>query len=249
MSKVTVKHYINGEVKPVNELYPVYIRITYNQKHNFIKSFTDIYLAKETTIEYLKIKIEDIQNKPASKKKNTLFALTREKIEIERAIEILVENENYIYERKGIKQYLEKMFRPLEDVLIKAAWEQTINDLDQKDENYYHFYTLFEKSKSLNEVIGTLDSVLYQYAKNKGIAKYFSHSVGTELFNKDQLDLWGRTQMVLNTLLFDSEPLLIDWYLFNFRDIALKEYKDIPTSEIERTITLIDTLIRSQSRR
>ena len=43
MGKITVKHYINKDLKPVGGLYPLYVQIIYNRKVYKIKSFITIF--------------------------------------------------------------------------------------------------------------------------------------------------------------------------------------------------------------
>lgn len=71
MGKITVKHYINKDLKPIGALYPLYIQIIYNRKVYKIKSFN-------TTFEY-------INNELLEALKQTAF-LESEAKDIERTI-------------------------------------------------------------------------------------------------------------------------------------------------------------------
>lgn len=252
MSKITVKHYINSGIKPLKGLYPVYIRLTYQKKHNFIKSFSDIALPKDFEIRYSTLGIEDIErilNDELSRGNETInLKLSREKIEIEKAIEVLISrSKNGIYERKGIKLYLDQMFTPLEPLFIKKAWEMTLKQIDRTiDEDYYTFYNMFDKEVSLGEVIGNLDDALYLFAKKKDIVNgYFLGSIATELFRREQLEIWEATQAVLNNVFYNSNPLVIDWFLFDMESKLIRGFSELDKKEAKKVIDIINNIINS----
>lgn len=255
MSKITVKHYVNEKVNPVEGLYPVYFRLTYQQKHNFIKSFTDLLLPRNYNIDYSGLNFSDIVRifESETRKGDELIRLklTRERLEIKKAIEILTQNnENNEYERKGIKAYLASMFQPLEKVLIKGAWEITLEDLgSNKDDEYYEFYTMFDKSRSLGDIIENFDGAIFKFAKKRDLLKdrsVFLGSIGTELFRKEHVDFWGKLQFTLNVLYF-YEPLVIDWYFIDFEREALKEMPSMSKQELVNISSLIELIIKRQS--
>lgn len=255
MSKITVKHYVNDKVNQKNGLYPVYFRLTYQQKHNFLKSFTDLYLPKDFNISYSGLGFNDIVRIIESDNRQgeeiISLKITREKLEIEKAIELLtLQNESKEYERKGIKAYLKGMFEPLEKILIKGAWEITLEDLgSENDKEYYEFYTMFDKKLSIGEIIYRLDSVIFEFAKRNNLVKQsnlFYGSIGTELFRKEHSELWGNIQFVLNVI-YLYEPLVIDWFLTDFKKEALLEQPKMSKQDINRTISLIELIIKRQS--
>jgi len=256
MSKITVKHYVNDKVNPTNGLYPLYFRLTYQQKHNFIKSFTNLYLTKDYNLSYSGLGFSDIVKiiESDTRQGDEIISLkiTREKFEIEKAIELVAfQNENKEYERRGIKAYLKSMFEPLEKILIRGAWEITLEDLGSKgDDEYYNFYSMFDKELSIGDIVGRLDSVIFEFAKKNNLLKrspnIFYGSIATELFRKEHTDLWGNIQFALNVL-YQYEPLVIDWFLTDFKKEALLEQPNMSKQAINTIVSLIELIIKRQS--
>ena len=231
MGKITVKHYLNTKIKPINGEYPIYIHLTYKRKNNYLKSFTETTQNKEVAIKYANLNIAEIEailNDAGKNSYNDDFInsvkFTREKIEIEKAFEIIESRLNSKnFQPKGIKYFLSVLMQSLEYALNYECWQQTLNSIDrEKEEVYYDFYNSFNKEMSLSEIIGIFE-----------IQTDFRFD---DFLKKEHIELWESTQLIKNELFYNSNALLIDYFLFDMRDKLTKNAKYIKN---------IDNLINS----
>ncbi len=253
MAKITVKHYLNDKVNPIENKYPVYVQLVFKRKPNFLKSFTKLYLSLDHKFKYSELDILDIETKLNSGNLNNTdlieLRITREKYEIEKAIEILnSHSKGREYQRKGIKNYFTLMFEPLEKVLINSFWNELLSKIDkEKEPDYYQFCNIFSKEESLSNIITCIDGQIHDFAKRVGRLNdnLFWGSIGSELFKPEHVKLWEDTQTVLNVLFYNSDPLLIDWFLFDIEKKLKIDYPDIEDNRIKNIIEILDNTIHS----
>jgi hypothetical protein len=140
------------------------------------------------------------------------------------------------------------MFEPLEKVLVNSYWNELLAKIDKEtDPDYYEFCGIFNKDIKLSSIISCLDIELYKLAKSKGRQNdgIFYGSIAQPLFKPEHVKLWEDVDIILNVLFYNSEPLLIDFFLFDMEKKLKKDYSQMGDINIKKIIELIESTINS----
>lgn len=157
MGKITVKHFVNIDLKPVGKLYPLYVQVIYNRKVFRFKSTSSIF-------EYVDNGILEVLNKNGF--------LSTEVSEIERTIQDM-EKLNIEVTSKNISKYSKPFFHVLEDnfcKLIEAeikeapdffttkTYTEIINVVNFVDGNsFYNYSNAVDTIHSISQNMGVWD--------------------------------------------------------------------------------------------
>ncbi len=150
MKKITAKHYLNTNLKPVEKngklLYPVYLQLIYNRFSTSKRSKTEILTSENSFKQYEKtnklIKEETIY-------KNIPFDKTDLKAEIDNTVFSLkiADEQNIEIERKYIFNLIENLSLPTSKILIevlRSEYSGTLSDdLIWSETDYERFINCF----------------------------------------------------------------------------------------------------------
>ncbi len=154
MGKITAKHYLNTNLKPVEKngklLYPVYLQLIYNRFSTNKRSKTEILTTENSFELYLKtnnlIKDETIF-------KNSFIDETYLTDELNNTVNSLqiADKQNIKIERKLIFKAIDELSLPVMDVfneLIRSEYSGTITeDIKHKQADYERFIRCFNDTK------------------------------------------------------------------------------------------------------
>lgn len=178
MGKITVKHYLNTRVKPLEladrEFYPIYVQVTVDRRTTQIRSFTNGMCTITGMQEYEKTghfdKLEWFPSEPLN--------LNREQQRIEDAIKYIIRRKIDISKKYSLRYALDQLFVPVKKVLLTNLWEWLIVDkgifeteVEQKTHYGQLYNTLnpeFTISHNISEIkrLTGLDLTPYIYPRN-----------------------------------------------------------------------------------
>lgn len=176
MGKITVKHYINKDLKPVGGLYPLYVQIIYNRKVYKIKSFITIF-------EYV--------NEEILKTLKTSVVLEQEIRDIERTILDLEKQGKGKVTSKNITQFAKPFTEIVEDNFCKvikkelpeAPYFLTSSKFSDIDDLLFFFGIDFATvSKKINILLSNIENLKIEMYKTD---KYF---LGIDFYNGENLE-------------------------------------------------------------
>lgn len=182
MSRVTVKHYLEKRVNPIDisdidkdfinkELFPIYVQLTFKRKTFKFKSYSGIIMTEKGFDEFIKNGVF------IDKEVSDFFGL-REKpyIPINKEVELIEKSIRYSNEKlKGnysIKDIIEGLITPLDRIIIDTAWiVYQSNFAEPKYKEYWKFLSAlnpkYSPYKSLNVIDTHTGSNLSSFLKDE----------------------------------------------------------------------------------
>lgn len=168
MGKITVKHYLNKKLKPIEiedkKLYPVYIRIIYNQFSTEKKSESDIWLTEYSYDTYSK------NGKPLENELS-MFVYNIGKRSIEKEIAFIYSGINLIDEyeikvdRKSLLRLVDKLSVEVSSLITQMYFFNLyvyIQMGKENEENYNTEYEEFLSSFHERNILDMMDDI-HQY--------------------------------------------------------------------------------------
>lgn len=147
MGKITIKHYVNTELKPINEngklKYPLYVQVIYNR---------NVYKFKSSNETFQYLSENDLSNDIL------LTLLDNEKSNIERTINLLINYDKKLINAKNIANY-SKPF----DIIV----EENFCKLIAKEIPTAPFFFKNSSYREINEVLSFLNSRELEAHSNK----------------------------------------------------------------------------------
>lgn len=148
MGKITAKHYVNKDLKPLGGLYPLYVQVIYNRKVYKFKSSNSIF-------EYASDELLEIDF--------TKAILNTEIQDIERTILALEKQRKDKITSKNISLYSKSIMKVFEENFCKLIKKEVPNA-----PNFFHTSSHSE----IRDVIFFLNATLYDISEEIGTLHY-----------------------------------------------------------------------------
>lgn len=218
-SKITVKHYLNTNVKSTYILdkedkdYPIYCRLSYKRKTISFRSFTGLLMTENEFEFYLK-------NEYIQRKKYTLsdiaqdYTLNDEVKYIDAIIKILQNNNDEIdIFKTNFTDDLRSYFEYAKKEILLVTWKNYLNISltesvynSEPNNEIKRLNKIYSKNgKNPNEFSNILnnDNTLLENIENlKNITKYDI----TDYFNNETILFWKVVEIIINE--YDNKPII-----------------------------------------
>jgi hypothetical protein len=182
MGKVTVKHYLEKRVNPMDcseidsklkdkLLYPVYVQIISNRKTIQIKSFSEI-LMTEKGFKYFKdtSKLLDNETSTIFSYKENYIKLSDELNLIEKAVKY---NNEVLRSKSPIRETITELIQPFSKIAIQNAWVvYQSNFCEPKYKDYWDFVSSFNFNKNLLDSLDCIHINTGLNLKNKLLKEF-----------------------------------------------------------------------------
>lgn len=236
MGKITVKHYLEKRVNPLDWsdidnklqdklLYPVYVQIVNKRKTIQIRSFSEVLMTEKG----FKVFIET--GKTLSNETCTVFSYKDNSIELNKEIDLIQKvvkyNNDVIKSERPIREIITKLIISFNTIAIKGAWlTYQSNFANPIYDKYWNFVNSFNKDKSL------FDSI-------ELIKEYTQIDLKSKLLNEFNIT-WDC--LTILTSLF-KEFRFIDVVVNDYKSIIKKYIKNSTKAYIDRILTETDIII------
>jgi hypothetical protein len=191
MKKITTKHYLNTNLKPVEKngklLYPVYLQLIYNRFSTNKRSKTEILTTQNSFELYLKTN-KLIENETIYF--NVLFDRNDLKAELKNSVFSLqiADKQNIKIERKYIFKFIEILSMPVNQILteaVRSEYSGTLsNDLIWSETDYERFINCYLKIFDSVDFIENYTGLnLNQFLKESDRVKFLTIELISLLFS------------------------------------------------------------------
>lgn len=153
MGKITIKHYVNNELKAVGKLYPLYVQVIYKRKvYKFKSNDVAFEYVNEDTLKFLND--NNFLNSEKKDIERTILDLETLKMEVSSKNISKFSKSYFNYLEDNFKKLIEKEFKKPPYFFINNSYSEIINVV-----NYIDGFGFYEYSQNISTLINISENL------------------------------------------------------------------------------------------